>query len=87
MLGGAGPASKEKALATAKDLGFDTAKLEQDMASEEVAATFNEDMKLAGTLGITGTPTYVVGKDVVLGAVGLMNLQGRIVSARARTVN
>jgi protein-disulfide isomerase len=87
MLGGAGPASKEKALAVAKDLGFDTAKLEQDMTSQEVAATFNEDMKLAGALGITGTPTYVVGKDVVLGAVGLMNLQGHIDSARGHGVN
>jgi protein-disulfide isomerase len=87
LLGGAGPASKEKALAVAKDQGFDVARLEQDMASEEVAATFNENMKLAGALGITGTPTYVVGKDVVLGAVGLMGLQGRIDTARGHGVN
>jgi protein-disulfide isomerase len=87
LLGATGPASKEKALAVARDLGFDTAKLEEDMASKEAADTFNEDMKLAGALGITGTPTYVVGKDVVLGAVGLMNLQGRIDSARGHGVN
>jgi len=87
LLGGAGPASKEKALAVAKDQGFDVARLEQDMASEEVAATFNENMKLAGALGITGTPTYVIGKDVVLGAVGLMGLQGRIDSARGHGAN
>jgi protein-disulfide isomerase len=87
LLGGAGPASKEKALAVAKDQGFDVARLEQDMASEEVAATFNENMKLAGALGITGTPTYVIGKDVILGAVGLMGLQGRIDSARGHGAN
>jgi protein-disulfide isomerase len=87
LLGSAGPASKDKALAVAKDLGFDTARLEQDMSNEEVAATFSEDMKLAGALGITGTPTYVVGKDVVLGAVGLLNLQGRIDSARGQGLN
>ena len=41
------------------------------MASDEVSATLAEDMKLAGALGITGTPGYVVGNKVVIGAVGL----------------
>jgi protein-disulfide isomerase len=82
LLGAVGPASKDKALAAAKDAGLDMARLEQDMASDEVAATLNENMKLAGAVGITGTPGYVIGKDVVLGAIGLMGLQGDIDTAR-----
>lgn len=82
LLGSPGPASKDKALAAAKDQGLDMARLQQDMASDEVSATLAEDMKLAGTLGITGTPGYVVGNKVVIGAVGLDNLKGQIDSAR-----
>jgi protein-disulfide isomerase len=87
LLGSPGPASKDKALAAAKDQGLDMARLQQDMASDEVSATLAEDMKLAGTLGITGTPGYVVGNKVVIGAVGLDNLKGQIDSARTTAAN
>jgi protein-disulfide isomerase len=87
LLGENGPASEDKALAAAKDQGFDLARLKQDMASEEVAATLGENTKLASALGITGTPGYVVGKNVVLGAVGLATLKGRIDTARAERSN
>jgi protein-disulfide isomerase len=82
LLGGPGPASKEKALAAAKDQGLDMDRLQQDMASDEVNATLSEDMKLAGAIGITGTPGYVIGKDLVLGAIGVMGLKGQIQTAR-----
>ena len=87
LLGGAGPASKEKALAAAMDQGLDMARLERDMASEEVGTTLGEDMKLAGALGINGTPGYVIGDNVVLGAVGVSALKERIASTRSHGVN
>jgi len=43
----------------------------------------SEDMKLASALGFSGTPSYVVGDDVVLGAVGLPALLQHIEKARA----
>ena len=81
LLGSPGPASKDKALAAAKDQGLDMKRLEQNMASEEVDATLKEDLKLASAVGITGTPGYVIGKDVVVGAVGLTELKRKIVLA------
>jgi protein-disulfide isomerase len=83
LLGSPGPATKEKALAAAKDQGLDMDRLATDMASDEVNTTLSEDMKLASAVGATGTPTYVVGKDVIVGAVGMMGLQGHIEAARA----
>ena len=59
LLGGRGPADKARALAVAKDVGFDMARLEKDMASDEVKKTIDEDMKLADALGVNGTPSYV----------------------------
>jgi protein-disulfide isomerase len=82
MLVNPGPATKEKALAAAKDQGLDMDRLTADLASDEVNATLSEDMKLASVIGATGTPTYVVGKDVVVGAVGLLGLQSHIDAAR-----
>jgi protein-disulfide isomerase len=81
-----GPASKEKALAAAKDQGLDMSRLEQDMTSAEVGDTLAEDTKLASALSITGTPGYVIGKDVVLGAVGITGLKRRIDAARGSGV-
>jgi protein-disulfide isomerase len=82
LLGRAGPASKEKALAVARDQGLDMLKLEKDMASDEVGATLKEDVQLASAVGITGTPGYVIGKDVVLGAIGIAGLKRQIDTAR-----
>ena len=82
LLGGRGPADKMRALAIAKDVGFDIARLEKDMNSDEVKATIEENMKLADALGVSGTPTYVVGDEVVVGAVGLDELRSKIKSER-----
>jgi protein-disulfide isomerase len=44
-------------------------------------------VKLAGAMGINGTPGYVVGDNVVLGAVGIAALKERIEAARGHGVN
>jgi len=82
LLGGRGPADKARALAVAKEVGFDMPRLEKDMASGEVTTTINEDMKLADALGVNGTPSYVVGSEVVVGAVGLDALKEKIAAER-----
>jgi len=78
LLGGRGAADKARALAVAREVGFDVARIERDMASEEVNTTIAEDMKLADALGINGTPSYVVGEDLVVGAVGFDELKKKI---------
>ena len=82
LLGGRGPADKARALAVAKDVGLDMAKLDKDMASPEVKSTIEENFKLAEAMGMNGTPSYVIGKQVVVGAVGLENLKEKIGVAR-----
>jgi protein-disulfide isomerase len=78
LLGGRGPADKARALAVAKDVGFDMTRLEKDMNSDEVKTTIDEDMKLADALGVNGTPSYVVGNELIVGAVGLDALKEKI---------
>jgi protein-disulfide isomerase len=82
LLGGRGQADKAHALAAAKDAGMDMGRLEKDLNSPEVKATMEENFKLAEALGLNGTPSYVIGDDVVVGAVGLPSLQEKISTAR-----
>jgi protein-disulfide isomerase len=82
LLGGRGQADKARALAAAKDAGLNMAQLEKDMAGPEVKASLQESFKLAEALGLNGTPSYVIGSDVVIGAVGLPALQEKINTAR-----
>jgi len=57
-------------LTTLNDI-LDMAKLEKDLASAEVRNTLEENMRLAEAMGMNGTPSYVIGKQVVIGAVGV----------------
>ena len=82
LLSGRGQADKARALAVAKDIGLDMARLEKDLKSEEVTNSIKESMKLAEALGLNGTPSYVINKDVVVGAVGLDALGQKIQAAR-----
>ncbi len=78
-----GPVSEAKALDVARETAFDMDRLARDMASSEVVATIDETVKLGAALGVTGTPTYVVGKHLLVGAVGLPALKAQIAEARA----
>jgi len=82
LLSGRGQADKTRALAAAKEAGADMARLEKDMNGQEVRAALEESFKLAETLGLNGTPSYVINNDVVIGAVGLAALKEKINSAR-----
>jgi protein-disulfide isomerase len=82
LLNSKGQADKARALAAAKEAGLDIAKLEKDSASPEVRATLEENFKLAESMGMNGTPSYVIGKQVVIGAVGLDSLREKIGVAR-----
>jgi protein-disulfide isomerase len=82
LLGSRGGADKMRALAVAKEVGFDMPRLERDMGSDEVKKTIEENMKLAEALGVSGTPSYVVGQEVVIGAVGLDALRDKINAER-----
>lgn len=82
LLGGRGPADKARALAAAEDAGLDVGRIEKDLASAEVRATIEENFKLAEAMGMNGTPSYVIGKQVVIGAIGLEGLKEKIGVAR-----
>jgi protein-disulfide isomerase len=82
LLIGRGQIDRARAVAVAKEIGLDMARLERDMSSEEARASLEESFKLAEKLGLNGTPSYVIGEDVVVGAVGLAALREKVSHAR-----
>jgi protein-disulfide isomerase len=82
LLGGRGQADKARALAVAKEVGMDMKRVDADMASDEVKVSLEETLKLGETLGLNGTPSYIIGDDVVIGAVGLDALRTKVSTAR-----
>jgi len=82
LLNNRGQIGRAQALAAAKEVGFDMSRLEKDMAGDEPKATLEESFKLADALSLSGTPSYVVGPEVVIGAVGLPALKEKVNGAR-----
>ncbi len=69
-----GRADEASTIKTAEGLGLDIDRLRADMDSPEVASHIALSMDLAGGLGITGTPSFVIGDTVVPGLVPLEKL-------------
>jgi protein-disulfide isomerase len=82
LLGGRGEANKERALAAAKEAGLDMVRIDKDLQSPEIADTLNESAKLAESLGLSGTPTFVIADELVIGAQGYDALKGKIDAVR-----
>jgi len=82
LLLGPGRVDGDRALAVAEEMGLDVAKIRELIPSDEVKATIDESYALADKLSLTGTPSYVTAKEVVVGAVGYDALKTKIEEAR-----
>ncbi len=83
LLGSAAQATRDLALQAAVEIGLDPALVEETAATAEASAIIEESYMLADALGLTGTPSYVIGDEVIVGAVGYDALRGMIESMRA----
>jgi protein-disulfide isomerase len=77
-----GPVGKDRAMEVARDSGVDMKKLEADMNEPSVRTALAENLKLGDTLGVSGTPSYVLGDELVGGAVGYDALKARVDAVR-----
>jgi protein-disulfide isomerase len=77
-----GKIDKAAALKAAQDVGLSPVELELQMGDERVAKTIQESYEIAQALGITGTPTYIIGNEVIPGAIGADDLRERIANMR-----
>lgn len=83
LLGREGRADEDTAIKVALSLGANEAALRKAMQDPEIGAAFAKTYDLANKLAITGTPSYVVGNEVVFGALGQKVLEEKLADARA----
>ena len=69
LLASAVELNKKAILDLAAHAGLDVARLEKDMASPAIADSLKRNGELAAKLGVQATPTFVVGQEVVSGAL------------------
>ncbi len=82
LLGSPGRANEEAAIKVALSLGADETALRKEMQDASIKKTVNNTYDLAQRLAITGTPSYVVGDQVVFGALGRDLLAEKVQEAR-----
>lgn len=82
LLSSRGVADEARAIAVATSFGVSEAELRDAMDRPSVAAIIERDLRLASQLGITGTPSYVIGDSLLPGAVGLDVLDQKIANVR-----
>jgi protein-disulfide isomerase len=82
LLSSRGQVGRQQALDAAKETGADMARLQKDMESPVVRGAIEENIQVADSLGLTGTPSYVIGEEIVVGAVGFAELKGRVDNIR-----
>jgi protein-disulfide isomerase len=74
--------SEDTVMRVAADLGLDVERLEEDMKSPEVAKAIEANLALARTLGINGTPSFVLADRVIPGAIPAEELQKLVQAER-----
>jgi len=77
-----GPISLQTVLDLARGLGIDVQRLQRDMDHPAVAEQIARNLELARTLGISGTPAFVIGDELVPGAIARQELVRLVAKAR-----
>ena len=79
-----GTVTESSVLAVAGRVGLDLARLKADMADRAIQAAIDGNLALARTLNVNGTPAFVIGEEIVPGAVDQATLERLISKARER---
>jgi len=77
-----GKINNQKALNIAKDMGVLITELEKLAASDDVTRIIQNSYAIAQALNINGTPAFIIGNEIIPGAVELEGLQVRIENMR-----
>ncbi len=78
--------TKESAIKIAQGLGIDEAKLRKTLTNKnsDIEEQIKLNQELAATIGINGTPAFVVGEELIPGAVDLTTLKDKISAQREK---
>lgn len=76
------PLTEKTLMKTAADVGINTDKLKKDMEDPKIDTILKNNLKLAHDLDVDATPTFVIGDQIVTGAIPAQNLKQLIDQTR-----
>jgi protein-disulfide isomerase len=82
MMAAKGDITEDAILKIAAAAGLDIAKLKADMNAPEIDQIIKRTYDLAETLGVNGTPGFVIGDNLIPGAADLATLKEMVATAR-----
>ncbi|MFQ5972892.1 MAG: DsbA family protein, partial [Alphaproteobacteria bacterium] len=65
-------------------VGLDTDRLREDMQAPEIEETIRHNLQLAQRLGIRGTPSFIIGDELVPGALDISTMR-RLIQAKRQS--
>ncbi len=74
--------TKPRILDMAREVGLDADRIEADMKTPEVNAAILRNRRLGEALGLTGTPSFIIGGEIVRGAFDMETLRALVARAR-----
>lgn len=78
-----GQVNMDAALEAARGLGLNPVSLRLELETPSVSDVISRNHDLARVLNISGTPTYIIGDEIIPGAIGIEELRTRIANMRA----
>ena len=84
MMAATGEITEDTVYRIAGSVGLDLVRLKRDMASPQIAAAVKANLDLANALDIHGTPTFVVGDQIVPGAIDRSAIEDLVAGARKK---
>lgn len=82
LMGQRGRVNGQKALEVAREHGVNIDQARRDMEAPATREVIEQTVVLGDRLGLTGTPAFIIGDEIVFGAVGVEQLKTRIASVR-----
>jgi len=79
---GQGGLGEERLIQTVRSAGANEAQAASALTSEEIGREIERNVGLGRALGLTGTPSYVIGNRILAGAVGYEALKQAVAEAR-----
>jgi len=82
VFNGQGSLSQERLIRTVRQAGLNEREVARDLNSKALRSEIEKNIGLSRALGLTGTPSYVVGERILSGAVGYDALKQAVDEAR-----
>lgn len=84
VFAGQGALNQERLIRSVRQAGLDEGKVANDLQSKALRDEVEKNLSLGRALGLTGTPSYVVGNRILSGAVGYDELKAAVEEARQK---